>query len=149
MSGPPDFRTIAANLRASIDIARTLINTDQVFEKAELRLKLSDLMVQLAEARSDLAYMQDSMDELGREFSAVKEKLKFAGTMNFETPYYWNTADGKREGPYCPTCWEGREKLVIHLFLEARGQWVCNTCGKRLFDRDFRPERGFEPLKPT
>ena len=40
--------------------------------------------------------MQDATDRLADELSATKKKLAFAGTMEYEAPYYWNVTEGKK-----------------------------------------------------
>jgi hypothetical protein len=52
--------------------------------------------------------------------------------MQYEAPFYWNVAGGARDGPYCATCWEGRDHLAIHLHEWVPGGWVCNTCEKAI-----------------
>jgi hypothetical protein len=123
-----DVETIANNIKAAWDIARVLANTEQVFTKAELKLKLADLMVALSDARSDLADVKAQTELMREDIAKLTKKLAFAGTMIFEAPHYWNTADGKRDGPYCATCWEGHAKLAIHLFQTHNGWFKCNTC---------------------
>jgi hypothetical protein len=134
----PDVDTIATNIKAAWDIARVLANTDQTFSKAELKLKLADLMIALSDARADLADVKSQTQIMQEDIANLTKKPAFAGAMGFEAPYYWNTADGKRDGPYCATCWEGHAKLAIHLFEEAPGHWRCNTCGKNVFDSNWR-----------
>jgi hypothetical protein len=84
-------------------------------------------MVALADARTQVAEMQDHTYRLADDLDAANTKLAFAGLMLYEAPY-WNVADGKRDGPYCATCWEGRDRLAIHLYEWSRDWWTCNTC---------------------
>ena len=138
MSGATTFDEIATGITSAIGIAKALISADRAFDKAELKLKLADLMVSLAEARTDLVQVQAQTIELGEELERTKKKLAFAGTMNFEAPYYWNVAEGQRDGPYCATCWDGREHLAIHLYRAQPGYWQCHTCKNTVEDGSYR-----------
>jgi len=137
MSGATTFDTIATGITSAIGIAKAIISADRAFDKAELKLKLSDLMVQLAETRTDLAQVQAQTIELWEELELTKKKLVFAGTMEFEAPYYWNIAGGRRDGPYCATCWDGREHLAIRLYEAQRGYWQCHTCKNTVEDDSY------------
>ena len=58
--------------------------------------------------------------------------------MTFDAPYYWNTAEDKRDGPYCATCWDGREHLAIRLYQAQPGYWQCHTCKNTVESLDYR-----------
>jgi hypothetical protein len=138
MGGWTDFDMVVASLKSAADIARVLIAAEGTFDKAELKLKLADLMVALAEARTQAAGMQDSISSMADELADAKKKLAFAGTMVYEAPYYLNMADGQRDGPYCASCWDGRGKQAIRLYQNAPGYWICNTCKVAVFDKTYR-----------
>jgi hypothetical protein len=148
MGGYPSFQSIAASISAATNIAKALISADKTFEKAELKLKLADLMVSLAEARTESAEMQDVVYRLTDELDEAKKMLAFAGTMRFGAPYYWNVADGGRDGPFCATCWDGREHLAIRLYEAQTGFWVCHTCKNRVQDGRYRDLPNLEPTEP-
>jgi hypothetical protein len=128
MSGGPSFDGVVHSITTAVGIAKAMLASERVYDKAELKLKLADLMGELAEARTDLAVLQSYAYQLSDELAAAKKKLAFAGTMVFEAPFYVNTAGGQRDGPYCPACWEGRENLAVHLYKWSAGSWTCNTC---------------------
>jgi len=128
MGGGTDFQSIATSISSAYEIAKLIISADRAFDKAELKLKLADLMVALAEARTQVAEMQDQTYRLADQLAETERKLAFAGTMKYEAPYYFNIADGQREGPYCPSCWDGTSKLAIRLYEASPGRWICHTC---------------------
>jgi len=46
----------------------------------------------------------------------------------FEESVYWKLKDGKREGPFCPVCFDERQK-TIHLNEGAtKGTYGCGIC---------------------
>ena len=128
------FESIVTSLASAASIAKALVSAERTFDKAELKLKLADLMVALADARTQVAEMQDQTYRIADELSETKKKLAFSGSMQYEAPYYWNVAGGKRDGPYCATCWEGRDHLAIHLYEWSRDSWACNTCKSSVKD---------------
>lgn len=138
MAGGTDFQAIATSISSAYEIAKIIVNADRVFDKAELKLKLADLMVDLAQARTQVAEMQDETYRLADRLADTERKLAFAGSMKYEAPYYFNISDGQRDGPYCPSCWDGREKLAIRLYERSPGSWVCNTCKVSLRDSTYR-----------
>jgi hypothetical protein len=145
MGGGTDFQSIATSISSAYEIAKLIISADRAFDKAELKLKLADLMVALAEARTQVADMQDQTYRLADELVATERKLAFAGNMRYEAPYYFNISDGQRDGPYCPSCWDGRQKLAIRLYQASPGFWMCNACKTSLRDSTYRdppPLRG-------
>jgi hypothetical protein len=137
MGGGTDFQAIASSITGAINIAKALISADTAFDKAELKLKLADLMVSLADARTQVAEMQDQTYRLADELAEAKKQLAFAGTMKYEAPYYWNVAGGQKDGPYCATCWDGRDHLAIRLYQAQRGYWQCHTCKNTVEDGDY------------
>ena len=137
MGGGTDFQSIIESLSAATTVVRFLLSADKALDKAELKLKLAELMVALADARTQTAEMQDVTYRLADQLAATQKKLAFGGAMQFEAPYYWNVIDGKRDGPFCATCWDGREKLAIHLYQMSPGHWQCHTCNKSVKDATF------------
>lgn len=138
MGGGPSFDDVAHSLATAVGIAKALVGAERAFDKAELKLKLADLMGELASARTDLAALHANVYRLAQELEETKNKLAFAGSMVFEAPYYFNVADGGRDGPYCATCWDGRGKLAIRLYEAVPGFWVCHTCKTELRDKTYR-----------
>lgn len=125
-----DASEIIATLKGATEIAKVVIGASGTLDKADLKLRLADLMGELATARTQAADLQDTIRCLSEDLNEARKKLAFAGTMEYEAPYYFNVAGGQRDGPYCPTCWEGHAKLAIHLNEWSRGSWICNACGK-------------------
>lgn len=138
MSGATDFQTITTSISTAYRIAKALIETDKALEKAELKLKLADLMVALADARTQVSEMQDQAYRRADELADIRKKMAFAGTMVYTAPYYFNTADGKRDGPFCATCWDSRDKLAVRLYEAVTGFWRCNTCKAEVRDANYR-----------
>jgi hypothetical protein len=120
-------------------------NTEGTLDKAELKLKLADLMVDLANARTQTSDMQEAMDHLADELRTAEKKLAFAGSMKYEAPYYVNVGAGDR-GPYCGTCWDA-ERLAIHLIERQRGFWYCKRCDELVEDSTAENPPSVDPSR--
>jgi len=64
MSGLTDATAIIATLKGATEIGKALITSQGTLDKAELKLKLADLMGELASARSEAADLQDTIRTL-------------------------------------------------------------------------------------
>ena len=133
-----DASEIFATLKGATEIARVVIGASGTLDKADLKLRLADLVGELATARTQAADLQDTIRCLSEDLAEAREKLDFAGTMKYEAPYYFNVAGGQRDGPYCPACWEGRAKLAIHMYEWSPGSWTCNACKTSVHDGNDR-----------
>jgi hypothetical protein len=145
MGGGPTFESITASIGVAANIAKALISADRTYDKAELKLKLADLMVSLADARSEIATMKEDFYGLSEELNETKRKLAFAGTMEFKAPYYWNVASRPKDGPFCATCWDGRSHLAVRLYEAQPGYWQCHTCKNTVEDERYRDPSNPEP----
>jgi hypothetical protein len=80
------------------------------------------------ELTRDKRRLEDKVEELGRA-------LRFQQEVVFNAPFYY-LKEGDQT-PYCPSCWEGKEKLPVHLVLifgeeGGRRRWDCPVC-KNMF----------------
>jgi len=136
----PDIATIGAvlnSLKTATDIAKFLRESDLSLERAELRLKVADLMGALADVKMELIDVQQAFEareqrirELEDAFHS-KEQLVRHGDA-----YYRANAAGKAEGlPYCLRCWESDHKQR-QLVRDAREFQivVCAGCGAKYSD---------------
>jgi hypothetical protein len=59
--------------------------------------------------------------------------------MFFEESVYWKRANGSREGPYCPVCYDDNQK-VVHLNPGAtRGTYGCGVCRNDFRTKEYNP----------
>ncbi len=57
----------------------------------------------------------------------------------FEESVRWKVKDGKREGPYCPVCYDDKQK-EIHLTPGAtKGTHYCGVCKNGFTTKDYNP----------
>ncbi len=56
----------------------------------------------------------------------ISQKLQDKSTITFDDNIYWKEIDGKKEGPFCPTCFDVNE-LSVRLHKDGPGWW-CKNC---------------------
>lgn len=132
------IQSALTSLKAAADIAKILRESTITLKDAETKFKLADLISALADAKIELARVQDTIEEQARTIRELQEKQAFAGNMKFEVPYYWNLDSGKRDGPYCQPCWD-EKRLAARLYSLGNGSWTCKVCNKGFRDGSHRP----------
>lgn len=82
-----------------------------ISEKGELLTKNQNLLTEI--------------DDLKKKINTLEEQLKTKESLNFNNSMYWLYGD---ENPYCPNCYDSKDKL-IHL-IEDPGymRYMCKTC---------------------
>jgi hypothetical protein len=133
----PDIATIGAalsSLKTAADIAKFLRASDFNIEKAELKLKMADLVSALAEAKLELVDVQEEILEKEKVISQLKEAFenKDQLTRRYDA-YYKIDENGEPMGvSFCLRCWEvdHKKRQLVHDALEHNKN-VCTCCGQR------------------
>jgi len=118
-----------ASIKTAADIARLLKNTDISLEKAELKLKLAEMISALAEAKIEMAQVQGLIAEKDRVIKELGEKLVVKGEMRYQAPFYWRIHGDEKEGPFCQKCYDCEGKLIRLRQRGGRDEWDCLQCG--------------------
>jgi hypothetical protein len=127
-----------ASIKTAAELAKIIKDSSSSLEKAEIKFKLADLVSALAEAKMDIASIQELVLEKEKEISSLKDKLETKNNVLWEKPYYFlDTANGK-DGPFCPACYDDSQKL-IRLQDRTNGTWMCHVCKGYLEDSTYRP----------
>jgi len=123
-------------LKAASDIAKGLRAIESGYEKAELKLKIIDLMELLSDARTGVLEAQEEIRGLQARIQELEaaEDLRDKLVMR-DSMYYLVEASGEK-GPYCVRCYETDQQLMPLTeqpwqFREF-GRWQCPEC-KRLY----------------
>ncbi|MET3068828.1 hypothetical protein [Atlantibacter hermannii] len=134
----PDITSINAGLSAvklAFGMAKDLKDASAAFNDAELRLKISDLYNALSEARMSLADAKIEIVELQTEVQRLESKLKETDELVYRDGFYYRAEpiDGKPNGPFCPKCYEGMDKLLSSVNpatgIHSRfGKKYCHVC---------------------
>lgn len=140
----PDLTLIGAalsSIKAATDIAKIIRESTTSLEKAEVNYKLAELVGALAEAKLQIAEIQELILEKDRSIKALQDELNTRVEVRWEKPYYWREREGNKDGPFCQQCYDNTTKL-IRLQSVGTGHWECATCHTYYFDSDFRESGG-------
>ncbi len=115
-----------------LDNIKAVAKTVQQIGNIELYQKIldlkSDAMDMLEENRKFRAELEEANQRLN-----IRDNLRFSFNM-----YYLPDKDGKRNGPFCSSCYDASQNLIrLHSY---KGFWGCPQCG-RLLNNDS----GIEP----
>jgi hypothetical protein len=133
----PDISAIAVvlgNLKTATEIAKFIRESDVSIERAELKLKVADLISALADVKLELVELQDtfaSKDQRIKELEAAFES-RDALVRKYDA-YYQADASGDAIGsPYCLRCWESdhKQRMLVHDAKEFRTR-LCTSCGHK------------------
>ncbi len=136
----PDLTAVTAiigSVKTATEIAKLLKDSNLSFEKAEMKLKLADLISALADAKTELAEIQHVISEKEGKIKELEEALEVKNKMCYEKPYYMMiNDDNKKEGPFCPQCYDSKG-LRVRLQDYKNGYWTCPTCKNGFEDSTF------------
>lgn len=136
--------SVLTSIKTATDIAKLLKNADTSLEKAELKLKLAELIEALAEAKLQTANIKEGISEKNKTIKELEGKLNLQSTMQFQKPFYWCIEGEKKDGPFCPQCWDNNKKK-IRLKDYRNGCWSCLTCNNSFRDDSFNPQQNHNP----
>jgi len=121
-----DVPTISAALtgiKAATDISKAIMTAGASLEKAELKLRIADLVDSLTDARAKILDIRELLDQKDQEIERLKKRegLKFDGDV-----YWLENEDKSEDGPFCPNCFDDKGKCV-HIHEDGPG-WFCYVC---------------------
>lgn len=133
----PDIATIAAaltSLKTATDIAKFLRESDLSLERAELKLKLADLVGALADAKLELIEVQETLSEKDKKIAELEEAFQIKDELvrRYDAYYQIDEAGNPIGLAYCLRCWENdhKKRQLVH---DAKDRFtrVCTACGHR------------------
>lgn len=123
-----DVVTAVGSIKSAIDIAKVLKDGADTFDKAEVKLQLAELISSLADAKMQMAEVQELLLESNAEKKDLLNKLNQKEKIIYEKPSYFKiNDDNSKDGPYCQNCYDANEKL-IRLQGGKNDFWKCNQC---------------------
>ncbi|WP_395055076.1 hypothetical protein [Polaromonas sp.] len=144
----PDISTIGAvlgSLKTATDIAKFIRESDVSIERAELKLKVADLVSALADVKMELVELQDTFASKEKRIRELEEAFQAKDSLvRRYDAYYRADSEGKPVGvPFCLRCWENdhRQRQLVHDAKEYRIR-ICTNCGHRYEGRlagDIQP----------
>ena len=124
-------------IKNAIDIAKAIKDSGVSLERAEINLKIAELISALADAKIGMATIQEVMTEKDAEIKRLKTELETRENMIWESPYYFLKNEEGKDGPYCQKCYDSNRKLIRLQLPGSKGLWVCNECDSRYKDSNY------------
>lgn len=123
--------TAISSIKTATEIANLLKTSDENFIKAELKLKLADIMNALADAKISIAEFKEIIQEKDSTINELNRKLESKNTeLIFKDGAYF-TQDG--QGPFCTSCYDTKQMRVRLTGMPAGfqdfGKYRCPSCG--------------------
>ena len=125
-----DISLALTSLNTAIGISKTIADAPHALEKAELKLKLADLLSTLAEAKIAISDATSIIDEKDDEIARLKDTFsRKEDTVVSKGYFYRKTKEGKPKGmPFCSVCME-KDRLMILTGHAQGGMGVqCPKC---------------------
>ena len=130
----PDIASIGAalgSIKTATDIVKFLRTSDLSIERAELKLKLADLLGALADAKIELVEVQGTLAEKEAHILELQKAFESREMLVRYRDAYYVVEDGKPMGvPFCLRCWENdhKQKQLVSNPKDHRVR-VCTSCG--------------------
>ena len=133
----PDLTAIGAvlgSLKTATEIAKFIRESDVSIERAELKLKVADLVSALADVKLELVDLQETFATKEQQIRELEEAFQAKDTLvRNNDAYYRVSSEGRPLGvPYCLRCWENdhKQRQLVHDAKEYRIR-LCTSCGHR------------------
>jgi hypothetical protein len=125
-----DFTAVTAvlgNLKTATDIAKLIKDSDISLDKAETKLKLSELINALADAKLEVVNVREELSQAQGRIGELETELQVQGSIRWQEPLYWLEGKGAPDGPFCQNCYDSARKL-IRLQGNGEGWYECKAC---------------------
>jgi DNA repair exonuclease SbcCD ATPase subunit len=121
------LRNVLASLTAATEIAVFLKDSELSLPKDEMKVKLAELIAAIAEAKLQIADITSIISEKDQTIKFLQDNINQGEEMVFEKNLYWSIEGDKKDGPFCPQCWDHDHKKT-RLYNMANAYWMCRIC---------------------
>jgi ribosomal protein L37AE/L43A len=118
---------ILLSVKAAVDIAKLIKESDTSLEKAETKLKLAELISSLADIKIQASEIQQTLLDRESEVRELRDLLSAKEKLQWEKPFYWLVEQDQKDGPYCQKCYDVNGKYV-RLQGGNNEVWACFEC---------------------
>jgi hypothetical protein len=125
-----------SSIKTAIDITKILKESSSSLEKAEIKLKLAELIEALAEAKIHFSEIQELVLNKEKQIKELEAALEIKGKLKWENPVYYLFEGNSKGGPFCQQCYDTGKKL-IRLQGQNDGFWECKTCKNTFMDERY------------
>lgn len=139
-----DLTTVTAllgNIKTATELARAIKDSGTTLERAEMQLKLADLISSLADVKIEAAGVQQTLLDAQERVRKLEAAIKLRAELKWRQPCYWLPSEvkGVEEEPFCQACHDNEGKLS-RLHSDGKGHFQCRVC-KQSFNTSERSAR--------
>jgi DNA repair exonuclease SbcCD ATPase subunit len=127
------LRNALASLTAATEIAVFLKDSELSLPKDEMKVKLAELIAAIAEAKLQIEDITSIISEKDQTIKFLQDNINQGEEMVFEKNLYWSIEGDKKDGPFCPQCWDHDHKKT-RLYNMANAYWMCRICNNSYKD---------------
>jgi hypothetical protein len=128
-----------SGIKAATDIVKIIKDSGTSLADAEIKFKLADLLVALADAKIEIANFKEVLSEKDEEMLKLKASVKVEKNVEWKDPYYFlKQAEGEDQGPFCQRCYDVTKTLVRLQSPSKNGYWKCHECNKDYRDSSYK-----------
>lgn len=132
MSAIATAGAVLASIKTALDIAKAAKDAGAALDQAELKLKLSEIISALADAKIEMAQVNDELQQRDSRIAELEEAFQSKDNVVRVQDAYYTVSNGEPRGePLCAACWETRHKK-FGLTRKGGQRMVrsCLSCGR-------------------
>jgi hypothetical protein len=127
-----------SGIKAASDIAKIIKDSGTSLEAAEIKFKLAELIVALADAKLEVADFKELLSIKDDEIKKLKNSIEVNKKVVWQEPYYFVVEGNDQDGPYCQRCYDVETSLVRLQSPNKNGYWNCTECEKDFRDSTYK-----------
>jgi hypothetical protein len=133
-----DLMSTLSVIQQTIEITKNLRNIDEKIDAATWKLRLTEIVDKLVEAKDSLVEEKERQAVLVEEIRALRGKLADRGNFEDENGLLYRLDEnGLRQGaPYCNLCYSRDDKLIRLRHFDAKpgsyAHFRCDCCNTNL-----------------
>lgn len=130
MTDVATISTFLGSIKTATDIAKAIRSANVTLEKAEIKLRMAELIESLAEAKIQAAEIQDILQEKDRRIVDLEHAFELKSKLvRKKNAYYELNENGDPVGDaYCSYCWEVNHRTVHLNYSVGMNQRNCPSC---------------------
>lgn len=107
----------------------SILENAKSIAEAVHHLQNLELYQRVLALHSDIVGLVEKNMGLRDEIAELRKQIALKEKMHFTAPFYYQEGD---HTPFCPACFEGKDKLAIHVTLyydeQSETRWDCPHC---------------------
>ena len=144
-----DFNSIINQTKFAIDVAKYIMDSQDILDKSEQKLKLAELIESLAAIKIETSEIKSSMYLKDEKILELEKKLNFNQSLIYERPYYWSYEATNKDGPFCQKCYD-LDRKAIRLEKWNTETYSCLVCKSEFMtdkQRELEAKDALESIK--